>query len=152
MVTRIEFWTDTLFGCRYHLDRVEGLWPFATKSLPEPFQNLHEVLYVDCSGETPVDVNDALCDGLALLDHFESGVFRVLLLSILSLYLWIISVDPAFITGHQRFKYSYIRGNELKHLPAVTSFCLLAEQTLHKFCLCSDFYEWFYVQKLQTVC
>lgn len=77
------------------------------------------------------DVNDAL--GVEKSDHqdFPSelalpGLFvfqRARRFPLVSLFfrLYFITVDPFFVTGHQKFKYSWNRINETKHLPDVTN-------------------------------
>ena len=64
--------------------------------------------------------------GFALSGLLGSGRDSMLPLGSLSLGLWVIVVDPAFIAGHQCIKNSGIIIHQLDHLPAVmtTSFFL----------------------------
>ena len=65
--------------------------------------------------------------GFALSGLLGSGRASMLPLGTLSLGLWVILVDPAFITGHQSIKNCEIWIDQLDHLPAVmaTSFFLI---------------------------
>ena len=92
------------------LARFAEFWPLAVKSLPELPQNLHVILLVDhlALGD-PVDVDNTLAvkeqdhhelpNGSALSGLGSRGV-GVLPPGTLSLGLWIVTIDPAFITGH----------------------------------------------------
>ena len=68
-----------------------------------------------------------LVGGFALSGLPVSGRASMLLLGTLSLGLWVIAVDPAFIAGHQSIKNCGIWIDQLDHLPAVmtTSFFLI---------------------------
>ena len=70
--------------------------------------------------------------GFALSGLFGSGRASMLPLGTLSLGLWVIAVDPAFIAGHQCFKNCRIWIDQLDHLPAVmtTSFFLIFSEHL----------------------
>ena len=65
--------------------------------------------------------------GFALSGLLGSGRASMLPLGTLSLNLWVIAVDPAFIAGHQSIKNCGIWTDQLDHLPAVmiTSLFLL---------------------------
>ena len=64
--------------------------------------------------------------GFALSLLLGSGRASMLPLGTLSLGLWVIAGDPAFITGHQSIKNCWIWIDQLDHLPAVmTSFFLI---------------------------
>ena len=65
--------------------------------------------------------------GFALSGFLGSGRASLLPLGTLSLGLWVIAVDPAFIAGHQSIKNCGIWIDQLDHLPAVitTSFFLI---------------------------
>ena len=65
--------------------------------------------------------------GFALSGLLGSGRASMLPLGTLSLGLWVIAVDPAFIAGHQSIKNCEIWIDQLNHLPAVmtTSFFLI---------------------------
>ena len=65
--------------------------------------------------------------GFALSGLLRSGRDSMLPLGTLSLGLWLIAVDPAFIAGHQSIKNCGIWIDQLDHLPAVmtTSFFLI---------------------------
>ena len=65
--------------------------------------------------------------GFALSGLLGSGRASMLPLGTLSLGLWVIAVDPAFIAGHQSIKNCGIWIDQLDHLPAVmlTSFFLI---------------------------
>ena len=65
--------------------------------------------------------------GFALSGFLGSGRTSMLPLGPLSLGLWVIAVDPAFIAGHQSIKNFGIGIDQLDHLPAVltTSFFLI---------------------------
>ena len=70
--------------------------------------------------------------GFALSGLLGSGRASMLPLGILSLGLWVITVDPAFIARHQNIKNCGIWIDQLDHLPAVmtTSFFLIFLSTL----------------------
>ena len=75
--------------------------------------------------------------GFALSGFLGSGRGSMLPLGTLSLGLWVIAVDPAFIAGHQSIKNCGIWIDQLDHLPAVmtTSFFLIfSEHALDKLC------------------
>ena len=57
--------------------------------------------------------------GFALFGLLGSGRASMLPLGTLSLGLWVITVDPAFIAGHQSIKNCRIWIDQLDHLPAV---------------------------------
>ena len=57
----------------------------------------------------------------ALSDILGSRRASILLLGTLSLGLWVIAVDPAFIASHQSIKNCGIWIDQLDHLPAVTT-------------------------------
>ena len=65
-------------------------------------------------------------------DLLGSGRANMLPLGTLSLGLWVIAVDPAFIAGHQNVKNCGIWIDQLDHLPAVmtTSFFLIFSEHL----------------------
>ena len=65
--------------------------------------------------------------GFALSGLLGSRTASMLSLGILSLGLWVIAVDPAFIASHQSIKNCRIWIDKLDHLPAVmtTSFFLI---------------------------
>ena len=65
--------------------------------------------------------------GFTLSDILGSGRASMLPMRTLSLGLWVIAVDPAFIAGHQSIKNCGIWIDKLDHLPAVmtTSFFLI---------------------------
>ena len=69
----------------------------------------------------------SLWGGFALSGLLGSGRASMLPLGTLSLGLWVIAVDPAFIAGHQSIKNCGIWIDQLDHLPAVmtTSFFLI---------------------------
>ena len=94
--------------------------------------------HVDCqSSRNPVHVDHAsavkkrdhqkFVGGFALSGLLGSGRASMLPLGTLSLGLWVIAVDPAFIAGHQSIKNCKIWIDQLNHLPAVmtTSFFLI---------------------------
>ena len=73
----------------------------------------------------------------ALSDLLGSGRATMVPLGTLSLGLWVIAVDPAFIAGHQSIKNCRIWIDQLDHLPAVmtTSFFLIfSEHPWDKLC------------------
>ena len=75
--------------------------------------------------------------GFALSGLLGSGRASMLSLGILSLGLWLIAVDTAFIVGHQSIKNCGIWIDQLGHLPAVmiTSFFLIfSEHPWNKLC------------------
>ena len=75
--------------------------------------------------------------GFALSGLLGSGRASILPLGTLSLGLWVIAVDPAFISGHQNIKNCRIWIDQLDHLPAVmtTSFFLnFSEHPWDKLC------------------
>ena len=91
--------------------RFDGCWPLPKESLAE----LNIVFLLDClSSGNPVHVNHAsavkkrdhqkFVGGFALSGFLESGTASMLPLGTLSLGLWVIAVDPAFIAGHQGIK------------------------------------------------
>ena len=113
------------------LARFEEFWPLTAKSLAEIPQNLHIVFLVDhLTMGDPVDVDDALAvkewdhhespSGPALCGLLGSEGVSVLSLGTLSLCLRIVTIHPAFVTGHQRVNDTHIRGSEPNHLLAVT--------------------------------
>ena len=65
--------------------------------------------------------------GFALSGLLGSGRASILPLGTLSLRLWVIAIDPAFISGHQSIKNCGIWIDQLDHLPAVmtSSFFLI---------------------------
>ena len=65
--------------------------------------------------------------GFALTSLLGSGRASMLPLGTLSLCLWVIALDPAFIAGHQNIKNCGIWNDQLDHLPDVrtTSFFLI---------------------------
>ena len=65
--------------------------------------------------------------GFDLSGLLDSGRASMLLLGTLTLGLWVIAVDPAFIAGYQSIKNCGIWIDQLNHLPAVktTSFFLI---------------------------
>ena len=72
--------------------------------------------------------------GFALSVLLGSGRASMLPLGTLSLGLWVIAVDPAFIAGHQSIKKCGIWIDKINHLPAVmiTSFFLISEHPWDK--------------------
>ena len=75
--------------------------------------------------------------GFPLSGLLGSGRASMLPLQTLSLALWVIAVDPAFIGGHQSIKKCRIWIDQLDHLPAVmtTSFLLIfSEHPWDKLC------------------
>lgn len=58
---------------------------------------------------------------LVLLGLLGSGESRILPSGTLSLGLWIITSDPAFVPYYKGLKYSWIGSYELNHLLAVTN-------------------------------
>ena len=74
--------------------------------------------------------------GFALSGLLGSGRTSMLPLGTLSLGLWVIAVDPAFIAGHQNIKNCGIWIDQFNHLPAVmTSFFLIfSEYPWDKLC------------------
>ena len=102
------------------LPRLEvEFWPLATKSLPELSQNLYAAFFVDrLARRNPVDVDHALAvekrdhhellGGFALPGLLGSVGASMRPLSALSHAFWVITVDPAFITGYQRVEYAWI--------------------------------------------
>ena len=66
----------------------------------------------------------------ALFGFLGSGRASMLPLGTLSIGLWVIAVDPAFIAGHQSIKNCGIWIDQLDHLPAVitTSFFLILSE------------------------
>ena len=79
--------------------------------------------------------------GFALSGLLGSGKASMLPLGTLSVGLWVIAVDPAFIAGHQSIKNCGIWIDQLEHLPTVmtTSFFsdLLWEPLGQTSCKCS---------------
>ena len=66
-----------------------------------------------------------------------SGRATMLLQGTLPLSLWVIAVDPAFISGHQSIKNSGISVDQLDHLPAVMTksfFLIFSEHHWDKLC------------------
>ena len=97
------------------LTRFEECWPLPTESLPELPYNLNILFLVDClSSGNPVHVDHAsavkkrdhqkFVGGFALSGLLGSGRASMLPQGTLSLRLWVIAVDPAFIAGHQSIK------------------------------------------------
>ena len=93
------------------LSRFEECWPLTTESLPELPSNLNIVFLVDSlfSGNSVhVDPASAVkkrdhqkcVGGFVLSGLLGSGRASVLPLGALSLGLWVIAVDPAFIVWH----------------------------------------------------
>ena len=93
------------------LIRFEECWHLPTESLPELPQNLNIVFLVDClSSGNPVHVDHAsavkkrdhqkFVGGFSFSGLLGSGIASMLPLGTLSLGLWAIAVDPAFITWH----------------------------------------------------
>ena len=93
------------------LTRFEECWPLPTESLPELPENLNIVFLVDClSSGNPMHVDHAsavkkrdhqkFVGGFALSGLLESGRAGMLPLGTLSLGLWVIAEDPAFIAWH----------------------------------------------------
>ena len=76
--------------------------------------------------------NQKFVGGLALSDLLGSGRASIHPLGTLPLGLWVIAVDPAFISGHQSIKKCGIWIDQLDHLPAVmtTSFFLILSEHL----------------------
>ena len=124
----MDLWKWCVILVEVPLARFEEFWPLAAKSLPELPQTLHVMLLVDhlALGD-PVDVDNTpavkerdhheLPNGSALSDLLGSRGIGVLPLGTLSLGLWIVTIDSAFITGHQRVKDIRIRGHELAMRP-----------------------------------
>ena len=123
------------------LARFEECWPLLTESLPELALNLNIVFLVDClSSGNPVDEDHVsavkkrdhqkFVGGFALTGLLGSGRANMLPLGTLSLDLWVIAIDPAFIAGHQSIKNCVVRIDQLYHLPAVmtTSFFLIISE------------------------
>ena len=118
------------------------------ESLPELPYNLNIVFLVDyLSSGNPVHIDHVsaikkrdhqkFVGGFALFGLLASGRASMLPLGTLSLSLWVIAVDPAFIAGHQSIKNSRIWIDQLDHLPAVmtTSFFLIfSEHPWDKLC------------------
>ena len=97
------------------LTRFEECWPLPQESLPELPSNLNIVFLVDSlSSGKPVHVDHAsvvkkrdhqkFVVGFALSGLLGSGRANMLPLRTLSLGLWVITVDPAFIAGHPSIK------------------------------------------------
>ena len=63
--------------------------------------------------------NQKFVGGFSLSGFLWSGRSSMLPLGTLSLGLWVIAVDPAFIAGHQSIKKCGIWIDQLDHLPAV---------------------------------
>ena len=93
------------------LNRFEECWPLPTESLPELPYNLNIVFLVDClSSGNPVHSDHASAvikrDHQKFVGEFAmSGLLRserasMLPLGTLSIGLWVIAVDPAFIAWH----------------------------------------------------
>ena len=111
-----------------------------------PLKKLNIVFLVDClSSGIPVHIDHAsavkkrdhlkFVGGFALFGLLESWRACMLPLRTLSLGLWVITVDPAFIAGHQNIKICGIWKDQLEHFPAVmtTSFFLIfSEHTWNK--------------------
>ena len=123
------------------LTRFEECWPLTTESLPELPKNLNIVFLVDClSSGNLVHVDHAsavkkrdhqkFVGGFTLSGLLGSGKASKLPLGTLSLGLWVIAVDTAFIAGHQSIKNGGILIDQLNHLLAVmtTSFFLIFSQ------------------------
>ena len=73
--------------------------------------------------------------GFVLSGLLVSGRASMLLLGTLSLDLWVIAVDPAFIAGHQSIKNCGIWIDQFDHLPAVMTtslFLIFSEHPLDK--------------------
>ena len=90
------------------LTQFEEYWPLLMESLPKLPENLNIVFLVDClSSGNPMHVDHACAvkkrdhqkfvGRFALSGLLGSGIASMLPLS---LGLWVIAVDPAFITGH----------------------------------------------------
>lgn len=63
---------------------------------------------MDVDRALAVEEGDHHEGGLALSGHLGSGGARMLPLETLTLGFRVIVVDPAFITGHQSYEYSWI--------------------------------------------
>ena len=114
------------------VSRFEECWPLPTESLPELPWNLNIVFLIDSlSSGNPVHVkkrdHQKFVGGFAPAGLLGSGRASMLPLGTLSLGLWVIAEDPAFIAGHQSIKNCRIWIDQLDHLPAVktTSFFLI---------------------------
>ena len=97
------------------LTRFEECWPLPKESLPELPSNHNIVFLVDClSSGNPVYVDhdsfvkkkgsSKVCGWICSVWPSWSGRASMLPLGTLSLGLWVIAVDPAFIAGHQSIK------------------------------------------------
>ena len=112
------------------LTRFQDCWHLLTESLHELPWNLNIVFLVDClsSGNRMlVDLPSAVkkrdhqkfVGWFALSGLLESGRASMLPFGTLSLGLWVIAVDQAFIAGHQSIKNCGIWIDQLDHLLAV---------------------------------
>ena len=75
--------------------------------------------------------------GFALSGLLRSGRASMLPMGTQSLGVWVVAVDPAFITGHQSIKNCRIWIALLNHLPAVMTmsfFLMFSEHPLDKLC------------------
>ena len=130
------------------LIQFEECWPLPKESLAELPWNLNIVFLVDClSSGNPVHVDHAsavkkrdhqkFVGGFALSGLLGFVRASILPLGTLSLGLWVIAVDLAFIAGHQSIKNGKVWIDQLDHLPAVvtTSFFLIfSEHPWDKLC------------------
>ena len=76
-------------------------------------------MHVDYASAVKKKDHQKFVGGFALSGLFRSGGASMLPLGTLSLGLWVIAVDPAFIAGHQSIKNCGIWIDQLDHLPAV---------------------------------
>ena len=120
------------------LTRFEECWPLPTESLCwTPLKPQHSIpCWLSVQWEPSACRSCQFCQkrnhqkfvaGFALSHLLGSRRASMLPLGTLSLDLWVIAVDPAFIAGHQSIKNCRIWIDQLDHLPAVmtTSFFLI---------------------------
>ena len=89
-------------------------------------------MHVDHASAVKKKDHQKFVDGFVLSGLLGSGRASMLPLGTLSLGLWVIAVDPAFIAGHQSIKNCRIWIDQLNNLPAVmrTSFFLIFSKHL----------------------
>ena len=94
-------------------------------------------MHVDHASAVKKSNHQKFVGGFAPSGLLQSGRASMLPLGTLSLGLWVIAVDPAFISGNQSMKNCRIWIDQLDHLPAVitTSFFLIfSEHPWDKLC------------------
>ena len=142
----MELWTGALSWWKYHWPDLKSAGLFRRNIFLNSLKPLNIVFLVDClSCGSPVQVDHAsavkkrdhqtFVGGFVLSGHLGSGRASMLPLGTLSLGLWVIAVDPAFITDHQSIINCGIWIDQPDHLPAVMTtpfFLIFSEHSWHK--------------------